>query len=166
MQAAPLNPKRGDEHKAASPLVDGRKVMGLPAAAVSGTAYCFASGSMVLLNKAALSSFSFDAPTCLLFFQCAVCVLLVRLASLFGLVKLEPWSWKIARVSISTAETIEGGQALVVGGGTSEMLFWLGDPAAVAVGHAVWVALSCCSPGAARACRRRPDGLLEGVGSN
>ena len=102
VQAAPLNPKHGDEHKAASPLVDGRKVMGLPAAAVSGTAYCFASGSMVLLNKAALSSFSFDAPTCLLFFQCAVCVLLVRLASLFGLVKLEPWSWKIARVSIRT----------------------------------------------------------------
>ncbi len=103
VQAAPLNPKHGDEHKAATPLVDGRKVMGLPAAAVSGTAYCFASGSMVLLNKAALSSFSFDAPTCLLFFQCAVCVLLVRLASLFGLVKLEPWSWKIARVNICTA---------------------------------------------------------------
>ena len=103
VQAAPLNPKRGDEHKAATPLVNERKMMGLPAAAVSGTAYCFASGGMVLLNKAALSSFSFDAPTCLLFFQCTICVLLVRLASLFGLLKLEPWSWNIARVSVSTA---------------------------------------------------------------
>ena len=103
MQVAPLDPERTDEHKAATPLMDVRKVMGLPAAAVSGTAYCFASGSMVLLNKAALSSFSFDAPTCLLFFQCAVCVLLVRLASLFQLIKLEPWSWQIARVSVSTA---------------------------------------------------------------
>ena len=98
-EGAPLKPRRGDaEHKPSAPPVDGRKVMGLPAAAVSGVSYCIASGSMVLLNKAALSSFDFDAPTCLLFFQCLTCALLVRLASLFGLVKLEPWSWKIARV--------------------------------------------------------------------
>ena len=100
VQAAPLKLKHGDGNSAATPLMDERKVMGLPIATFSGAAYCFASGGMVLLNKAALSSFSFDAPTCLLFFQCTVCVLLVRLASQFGLVKLEPWSWKIAKVSI------------------------------------------------------------------
>ena len=46
---------------------------------------------MVLLNKAALSSFDFHAPTALLFFQCLVCCFLVRLFSLLGLVRVEPW---------------------------------------------------------------------------
>ena len=43
------------------------------------------------MNKAALSSFDFHAPTALLFFQCLVCCILVRLFSLFGLVRVEPW---------------------------------------------------------------------------
>lgn len=39
---------------------------------------------MVLLNKAALSSFDFNAPMSLLFFQCVVCVILVYFSALFG----------------------------------------------------------------------------------
>ena len=50
-----------------------------------------ASASMVLLNKATLSSFDFNAPIALLFFQCFVCVILVRACSLLGFIKLEPW---------------------------------------------------------------------------
>ena len=52
---------------------------------------CAASAAMVLLNKAALSSFDFHAPTALLFFQCFVCCVLVRLFALFGLIRVEPW---------------------------------------------------------------------------
>ena len=52
---------------------------------------CAASASMVLLNKATLSSFDFNAPIALLFFQCFVCVILVRACSMLGLIKLEPW---------------------------------------------------------------------------
>ena len=50
-----------------------------------------ASAAMVLLNKAALSSFDFHAPTALLFFQCLVCCFLVRLFALLGVVRVEPW---------------------------------------------------------------------------
>lgn len=52
----------------------------------------------MLLNKAALSSFDFDAPMSLLFFQCAVCVVLVRLSASFGFVRLEPVSAAIIRL--------------------------------------------------------------------
>ncbi len=52
---------------------------------------CAASASMVLLNKATLSSFDFHAPIALLFFQCFVCVVLVQMCSLLGFIKLEPW---------------------------------------------------------------------------
>jgi GDP-mannose transporter len=51
-----------------------------------------------LLNKAALSSFDFKAPDSLLFFQCALCVVLVRLFALFGYIKVEPFNWNIVRV--------------------------------------------------------------------
>jgi GDP-mannose transporter len=51
-----------------------------------------------LLNKAALSSFHFKAPDSLLFFQCALCVILVQLFKLFGLIKVEPFRWEIVRV--------------------------------------------------------------------
>ena len=52
---------------------------------------CAASASMVLLNKATLSSFDFNAPIALLFFQCFVCVILVRACSILGFIRLEPW---------------------------------------------------------------------------
>jgi len=57
-----------------------------------------ASASMVLLNKATLSSFAFTSPISLLLFQCLVCVVLVRGCSVAGAVKLEPWSFAIARL--------------------------------------------------------------------
>jgi len=65
-------------------------IMGLPTVLFSGICYCMASGSMVLLNKHALASFDFHAPSALLFFQCAMAVVLVKICELFGLVKLQP----------------------------------------------------------------------------
>lgn len=53
---------------------------------------------MVLLNKAALSSFDFHSPNSLLFSQCALCVVLVQLCAWAGVVKLEPWNNKIVQV--------------------------------------------------------------------
>lgn len=53
---------------------------------------------MVLLNKAALSSFDFNAPMSLLFFQCVVCVALVQLSVLLGYIKIEPISLPIVRL--------------------------------------------------------------------
>jgi hypothetical protein len=41
-----------------------------------------------LLNKAALSSFNFKAPDALLFYQCLLCVVLVRLFAAFRLIKV------------------------------------------------------------------------------
>ena len=57
-----------------------------------------ASASMVLLNKATLSSFAFQSPISLLMFQCLVCVLLVRFCHAVRVIKLEPWSFAIARL--------------------------------------------------------------------
>ena len=90
-------PLLGNEAKPVA-AADSRRVLGLPVHLVSGAAYCVASASMVLLNKAALSSFDFNSTTSLLFFQCLVCVILVKLADLLGLVTLEPWNMKIIQV--------------------------------------------------------------------
>ncbi len=90
-------PLLGNEAKPVA-AADSRRVLGLPVHVVSGAAYCVASASMVLLNKAALSSFDFNSTTSLLFFQCLVCVILVKLADLLGLVTLEPWNMKIIQV--------------------------------------------------------------------
>lgn len=94
-----LKPEFATESKPAV-AADARRVLGLPVHIVSGAAYCVASASMVLLNKAALSSFDFGSTTSLLFFQCLVCVILVKTADLFGLVTLEPWSMKIIQARI------------------------------------------------------------------
>lgn len=51
-----------------------------------------------LLNKAALSSFDFKAPDSLLFFQCFLCVVLVKVFALLGYIKVEPFNWNIVRV--------------------------------------------------------------------
>ena len=46
---------------------------------------------MVMLNKHALASFSFQAPMSLLFFQCALAVVLVKACEMLGLIKpLQP----------------------------------------------------------------------------
>jgi GDP-mannose transporter len=51
-----------------------------------------------LLNKAALSSFKFNAPNAILTFQCAVSVLLVVAFKSLGLIRVEPFNWKVVRV--------------------------------------------------------------------
>lgn len=89
-----LRPEYAAEAKPIA-AADARRMLGLPVHVVSGAAYCVASASMVLLNKAALSSFDFNSTTSLLFFQCLVCVILVKMADLFGMVTLEPWNMKI-----------------------------------------------------------------------
>lgn len=53
---------------------------------------------MVLLNKAALSSFNFDAPMSLLLFQCIVCVVLVQLSVTMGFIRVEPFNAAIVRL--------------------------------------------------------------------
>ena len=45
-------------------------------------------------------SFDFNSTTRLLFFQCLVCVILVKVADLVGLVTLEPWNMKIIQVGL------------------------------------------------------------------
>lgn len=51
-----------------------------------------------LLNKAALSSFEFKAPNSLLFFQCALCVVLIQFFKISGYIKVEPLNWNIVKV--------------------------------------------------------------------
>jgi GDP-mannose transporter len=51
---------------------------------MAGGAFCLTSAGMTLLNKAALSSYSFSAPTSLLAFQCSVTLLLVWAAYAVG----------------------------------------------------------------------------------
>lgn len=53
---------------------------------------------MVLLNKAALSSFGFEAPMSLLFFQCLVCVSLVQLSVTFRFIRVEPFNIAIVKL--------------------------------------------------------------------
>ncbi|KDD74006.1 hypothetical protein H632_c1659p0 [Helicosporidium sp. ATCC 50920] len=73
------------------PRGDPPPVLGLPPSLLSGALYCCSSLSMVLLNKAALSSFRWTSPNALLFFQCAFCVAAVKLCEALGLVRpLEP----------------------------------------------------------------------------
>ena len=65
---------------------------------MAGACFCLASGGMTLLNKAALSSFSFKATEALLFFQCAVAVVLVQIFKTTGYIKVEPFNWNIVKV--------------------------------------------------------------------
>lgn len=64
--------------------------LGLPAPLFSGLCYCAVSATMVLLNKHSLAGFEFNAPSALLFFQCALAVVLVKVCELCGLVQLQP----------------------------------------------------------------------------
>lgn len=65
--------------------------------ALAGALYCLSSMSMILLNKAALSSFRFRCPTLLLAFQCCVAVLGVRLLGWLGVAPRAPWEPRVAR---------------------------------------------------------------------
>jgi GDP-mannose transporter len=46
---------------------------------VSGVAFCASSAAMILLNKAAMSTFHLQAPSCLVLFQCSLTPILVLL---------------------------------------------------------------------------------------
>eukprot|EP00877_Chromochloris_zofingiensis_P006086 jgi/Chrzof1/1730/Cz10g18260.t1 len=75
-------------------------ILGIPAVLFAGLMYCFASGSMVILNKHALNpkSFGFNAPNALLCFQCALAATLVKVCELLGFVKLQPLKADLVRV--------------------------------------------------------------------
>lgn len=71
---------------------------GIPTVLFAGLCYCAASGSMVLLNKHALASFHFTAPNCLLFFQCSLAVIMVKICEFCGVVQLQPLRWELVRI--------------------------------------------------------------------
>jgi GDP-mannose transporter len=67
---------------------------------VAGLCYCAASGSMILLNKAALNPklYGWTAPNALLCFQCSLVVILVKLCEALGWAKLQPLKWDLVVV--------------------------------------------------------------------
>ncbi|XP_057826401.1 GDP-mannose transporter GONST1 isoform X2 [Cryptomeria japonica] len=67
-------------------------------ALLSGIAYCLSSCGMILINKAVLSSYSFDAGISLMFYQNLVGVTIVVVLSLFGIITTEPLTWKLVKV--------------------------------------------------------------------
>ncbi|XP_024926244.3 GDP-mannose transporter GONST2 isoform X3 [Ziziphus jujuba] len=67
---------------------------------LSGTAYCFSSCSMILLNKVVLSSYNFNAGISLMFYQNFISSVIVILLGLCGAVSVEKLNWKLIRVWI------------------------------------------------------------------
>lgn len=98
LEAGPLLDKDDEDVKATLPQDKHGRLLGLPIQLVAGVFYCCASAAMVLLNKAALSSFNFNAPMSLLFFQCIICVILVQVSSLLGIIKVERLNLAIVKL--------------------------------------------------------------------
>ena len=71
---------------------------GLPAPVAAGAAYCLASGSMIMMNKAVLSSFDVDAPTTMLLFQTVSSFVLVVACHFLGVVQLQAFNTDIVRI--------------------------------------------------------------------
>ncbi|KAH9317276.1 hypothetical protein KI387_019045, partial [Taxus chinensis] len=67
-------------------------------ALLSGIAYCLSSCGMILVNKAVLSSYKFDAGISLMFYQNLVGVIIVIALSFFGIITTEPLTWKLIKV--------------------------------------------------------------------
>ncbi|CAI9106945.1 OLC1v1006198C2 [Oldenlandia corymbosa var. corymbosa] len=67
---------------------------------LSGTAYCFASCSMILLNKIVLSSYAFNAGISLMFYQNLISTFIVVVLGLFGAVSVEKLNWELVKVWI------------------------------------------------------------------
>ncbi|XP_072966359.1 GDP-mannose transporter GONST1-like [Typha angustifolia] len=67
---------------------------------LSGIAYCAASCSMILLNKAVLSGYSFDAGISLMLYQNFICVIIIVALWFLGAVSTEKITWKLIRVWI------------------------------------------------------------------
>eukprot|EP00240_Pyramimonas_obovata_P005689 CAMPEP_0118935570 /NCGR_PEP_ID=MMETSP1169-20130426/15714_1 /TAXON_ID=36882 /ORGANISM="Pyramimonas obovata, Strain CCMP722" /LENGTH=336 /DNA_ID=CAMNT_0006878621 /DNA_START=297 /DNA_END=1307 /DNA_ORIENTATION=- len=63
----------------------------------SCVAYVGTSVAMVLMNKYVLSGFGWRSTNSLLLFQTFCCVVIVKGLALFGLIKLEPLSWKLIK---------------------------------------------------------------------
>ncbi|KAI3786973.1 hypothetical protein L1987_41090 [Smallanthus sonchifolius] len=78
--------------------IRGPKVSSRPL--ISGAAYCFFSCSMILLNKAVLSSYAFSAGISLMFYQNLISSVIVIVWGLFGAISLEKLNWKLAKVWI------------------------------------------------------------------
>ncbi len=99
-------------------------VFGVPAVLVSGIAYALSSGCLTLLNKYALAGFNFSAPNALLFFQCALTVVLVKGCELFGLVKpLQPLKSDLMAVWCVVARAPAAAQLPDRGAGGSALIW-------------------------------------------
>ncbi|XVF68943.1 hypothetical protein PTKIN_Ptkin11bG0041700 [Pterospermum kingtungense] len=75
---------------------------------LSGTAYCFSSCSMILLNKVVLSSYNFNAGISLMFYQNLISCLVVAILGLCRAVSVEKLNWKLIRVWIPVNITFVG----------------------------------------------------------
>ena len=60
--------------------------------------FCYLPVLQVLLNKIALSQFRFRSANALLLFQCGLAAALVQACAVLGIVKLEPFSLRVAKV--------------------------------------------------------------------
>lgn len=74
------------------------KAVKLNKALISGLAYCFASCSMILVNKVVLSSYNFNAGISLMVYQNFIAVVIVSILVRFGVVTTEPLTWKLIKV--------------------------------------------------------------------
>ncbi|EFN57445.1 hypothetical protein CHLNCDRAFT_20838 [Chlorella variabilis] len=72
--------------------------LGLNRAVYTSAGYCTSSTALILLNKVALSSFQFKSANALLFSQCLLSVMAVRICSMAGIVKLEPLNSHIIKI--------------------------------------------------------------------
>lgn len=68
------------------------------AEAVAGAAYCATSTGMVLVNKAALSSFGFHSPNSLLLYQCLIALFMVLAAHAVRVVNIERLNWRVVKL--------------------------------------------------------------------
>lgn len=64
----------------------------------SGSLYCGVSIAMVLVNKAALSSFEFHSPNSLLFFQCGLSLVLICGLRWLNVVTKDPLDWRVVKL--------------------------------------------------------------------
>ncbi|KAE8788259.1 GDP-mannose transporter GONST1 [Hordeum vulgare] len=65
---------------------------------LSGSAYCIASCSMILVNKFVLSGYGFNAGIFLMIYQNIVSVTIVSALSLSRVIRTEPLTWKLIKV--------------------------------------------------------------------
>ncbi|GAB2279153.1 hypothetical protein Dimus_013808 [Dionaea muscipula] len=79
-------------------VMKSNKVVKLNKALISGLAYCFASSSMILINKAVLSSYNFNAGISLMVYQNFIAVIIVFILARLGVVSAEPLTWKLMKV--------------------------------------------------------------------